>query len=68
MKSIVEFAVLTQSIYAQVSSATIIGTTIWEYEYVRGQVKRMMDSSVTFFQQRQKHVSFKNILKKSLFA
>lgn len=40
-----------------VSSATIVGTTVWEYEYVRGQVKRMMDSSVTFFQQRQKHIS-----------
>ncbi|XP_031638416.1 presenilins-associated rhomboid-like protein, mitochondrial [Contarinia nasturtii] len=40
-----------------VSTASIVGATIWEYEFVRAQVKKMMNSSVTFFQHKQKNFS-----------
>lgn len=39
-----------------VSSASIVGCTIWEYEFVRSQVNKMMNSSINFFQNRQKNV------------
>lgn len=44
--------------HKQVSSASIIGATIWEYEFVREQVKKMVNSTSNFFQQREKRVSF----------
>lgn len=42
--------------FAQVSSASIVGATIWEYEFVRDQVKKMMDSTVAYFHNPQKNV------------
>lgn len=46
----------------QVSSASIVGCTIWEYEYVRSQVNKMMNSSMKFFQNRQQNVRKKYLM------